>query len=430
MTVAPDLTVAARPRSPLRKAVLTVAGGTAAAQLLGGLIAPLLTRFYSPTELGAQAACLSLLSVLLVVGCLRYDLAISVARDESAALRLFCVASLVLLGFAGVAAGVAWVLAPWFTATVASLSVAGFVVLLVLGLLGGGISQAGASLAARRQDYSAIAGARVRSALTKAVVQVAGGIAGGGATALFAGTAAAQLSSGGRLARVPVAAAVAEGRRAGWRGLAHTAREHWPYAAISTPGALTNAVGLQAPTFMILAIYGNQVLGWFALAQLVVGVPMGLLGQSVAQVYVGEAGRLVETDRPMLHRLFRRTVLHLCAIAVPPFLALAIAGPTLFGWAFGAEWVSAGTYIRLLSIGLAAQFIVSPLAQTLTLLGRQGQQLAWEIGRLLLTVAPFLVAHRLELSPATAIAAYSCAAAAAYAGLLTLSIQAMPGCMR
>ena len=75
----------AAPGGGFVRSVLTVASGSAAAQLLLSLALPVLARLYTPAEYGVLAVYSAILTVLVVVASLRYESAIRLPREESSA---------------------------------------------------------------------------------------------------------------------------------------------------------------------------------------------------------------------------------------------------------------------------------------------------------------------------------------------------------
>ena len=66
--------------------VLKLVSGTALAQALSLLVAPILSRLYSPNAFGTAALFASLVSIVGVIVCFRYEQAIMLPkRDEEAA---------------------------------------------------------------------------------------------------------------------------------------------------------------------------------------------------------------------------------------------------------------------------------------------------------------------------------------------------------
>ena len=54
------------------------------------------------------------------------------------------------------------------------------------------------------------------------------------------------------------------------------------------PAGVLNVAGLYLPILLLAWLYGPVVAGYVGFTQRVLGLPMTLIGQSVAQVYLGE----------------------------------------------------------------------------------------------------------------------------------------------
>ena len=90
--------------------VLKLAGGAALAQVVSVLVAPLISRLYGPDVFGVSSVFNSIVTILGVVACARYELAIMLPRQDEEAVNLLAVslysamgvsaliAALVLLG--------------------------------------------------------------------------------------------------------------------------------------------------------------------------------------------------------------------------------------------------------------------------------------------------------------------------------------------
>src|SRR3990172_1558670 len=73
------------PVSAFTSNVLKLVGGTTLAQGVNAIAAPVLTRIYSPHDFGIAAVFISIVSLLAVIACLRYEYAIVLPeRDEDA----------------------------------------------------------------------------------------------------------------------------------------------------------------------------------------------------------------------------------------------------------------------------------------------------------------------------------------------------------
>ena len=76
--------------------MLKLASGTLFAQVITIIAAPILTRWYAPETFGIYALFLSITSILGVISCMRYEIAIMLPEQDEAAANLVGVS----LGFA------------------------------------------------------------------------------------------------------------------------------------------------------------------------------------------------------------------------------------------------------------------------------------------------------------------------------------------
>jgi O-antigen/teichoic acid export membrane protein len=134
----------------------------------------------------------------------------------------------------------------------------------------------------------------------------------------------------------------------------------------------------------------------------------------VAETYLGIAPDLARTDPSALYSLFNRTAARLLLVGLVPAVVLIAAGPQLFSFVFGPDWVQAGVYARYLAPGLLVQLVTSPLAATTTILERQGLQLLVDVLRVALVVGTFVLARRLGWSADGAVLALGAALVCVY----------------
>jgi O-antigen/teichoic acid export membrane protein len=82
--------------NPLYKGVLILGSGTAVAQLIGVVTMPVITRLYTPADLGVLAVYSSVLAIFGFGAILRYELAYGFPKENDDAINLFGL-SLILL---------------------------------------------------------------------------------------------------------------------------------------------------------------------------------------------------------------------------------------------------------------------------------------------------------------------------------------------
>lgn len=179
------------------------------------------------------------------------------------------------------------------------------------------------------------------------------------------------------------------------------------YPLYSTWSALINQAGSVAPVFFLAALYEPGTAGLFALVQRVFALPMDLVGQTALTMYMAEASHAIRTDIGKLYRIFLRTFLSLLVLAVIPASLLIWSGPRLFDVVFGHEWYVAGIYAQIVALAYGVRLAVSPISQTMQMLGRQKLVLLIEVTRLVSIVGVFACGYLLRSEVEAVLSWYS-----------------------
>jgi O-antigen/teichoic acid export membrane protein len=414
-----------RQMSPGRRGLAAIIGGTAAGQMIALASSPLLTRLYSPGSFGTFSVVTAMALVLSSAAAFRYELAIPLPKDDrdgyalvtlglTSAAVTAAVGALVLgllreplAGVLGVDELTRW---SWVVAPLASV-MACFQVL--------------NQLAIRQQRYASIARRNLVQSSSTVVIQLLGGLVGARAGGLILGiglgqaTGVVSLTAGAGLATP----AAREGRRRPvLRAVAHRYRR---FPQLLAPAGMLNALGISAPTLLIAAFYGGAAAGWFGLTQRVLALPVTLVGQAVAQVYLSELARSRRDLHGNARALFRSTSLHLAYAGAAGATVLVLAGPLLFSAVFGSSWTTSGEMARAMAAALAAQIVASPVSQTLIVLERNRTQLAWDAGRLLVVSGTIAICGWAGLAVVDAVRVYAAASTLTYLVSWWLSRQAL-----
>lgn len=394
----------------IRNAV-ALSSGTVTAQVAGVLAAPILTRLYSPSEFGSFAIYLNIVMLISVVSCLRYEMTIALVRQTRTALLLVILCTLIA-GFLSLGLGVAIVSFEDTIQTSLGLGVENHLLwLLPVSFALAAMYRIASNWAVRNKDYTGLSLSKLWQSLSQTAGQISSGFLHFGVWGLVIG------EIGGRLLGLLVLAFKSRGVFDGAK-LVYPRRmltllsyyRHYP--VYSTWSALMNEAGSVAPVFFLAAMYGPETAGLIALVQRIFAVPMDLIGQTALMMYMGEASQTVRKNLGQLHSLFLKVFFSLLAFAAFPTALLIWRGPELFDALFGNEWYVAGTYAQIVAVAYGLRMAVSPISQTLQILGKQKLILFIEISRLLGILCVFSVGHLLKLAPETVLLWYS--------GILTL----------
>lgn len=410
----------ALPMGRFGRSVSQLAGGAAVGQLVLVLCSPIVTRLYSPADMGIYSVYGASLSILATVVALRYEVAIPLEREFGTASNTLAAAFTVVVGVAAIVGAGTMIFGDDLVRMVGTPELARYLWILPLALVGTGAYHILNHWAIRDRSYGPIAATKVYKGVAQSGIQIGIGLFSAGPLGLILGQAAGQIAGVRQLGRL-LHGRLSEIRAAvSLEGIGRALRAHWRFPVFSGTGALLNSAGLYLPAVLIAFFYGPEVAGWFAIGQRVLGLPVALVGQSVSQVYLGESASLLEKGPGELRRLFKRTAVRLGLVALGPALALVLFAPPLFSVVFGSSWNEAGVYVQLLVPMLLGRFVVTPLSHTLNILRKQSRQFVWNAFRLLLMVGLITAPALRGESARVAILGYSLAMLISYAALYVI----------
>lgn len=391
---------------------VTLSSGTVTAQIVGVLAAPLLTRLYSPSEFGAFAIYLNIVMIISVISCLRYESTIPLVRQTRTALLLVILCALI----AGILSVGLWVPIIAFEGAIQTCFGFGvanrLLLLLPVSFALTALYRIASNWAVRNKDYMGLSLSKLWQSLPQTAGQISFGLLHFGMWGLVIGEIIGRLL--GLLALIRRSHKVFGGTKLIYPRRMLTLLSYYKdYPLYSTWSALMNEAGSAAPVFFLAAIYGPETAGLIALVQRIFAAPMDLISQTALTMYMGEASQALRNDLGQLHSIFLKVFFSLLALAIFPTALLVWRGPELFDALFGHAWSVAGTYAQIVAVAYGIRMAVSPISQTLQILGRQKLILLIEISRLLGILCVFAGGHLLKLETETVLSWYS--------GVLTLS---------
>jgi O-antigen/teichoic acid export membrane protein len=396
-----------------RMKVLQVAGGTAVAQALLVLASPVLTRLYTPADFGVLVVYVALVSILVTVASLRYELALPLPEEdlEAAGLLLLCVS--LVLATTALGALAIHLLRFRILAWMGEPGLGPYLWLVPVSTLGAGLYQVFNCWAIRKERYDRIARTRVTQSLTQLGVQLAAGSFGAGAAGLLAGDALGRTNGTRTLAMLDWRKDWAVLRRVGLGDMAGAARRYRAFPLYSSFTALLNSCNLRVPGLLLAVAYGPATAGCFALAQRVYALPSSIIGESVAQVFFGESAQIREGGSLM--PLFAGTVRRMFLLGLPVMGVSSLAGWFLFPVVFGAAWKAAGAFVVAIGPMALAQFTGACVSHALVVLERQDLALVREVTRSLLLFGGIAAAWALRWNAQRAVVLYGLTGTLAYA---------------
>jgi O-antigen/teichoic acid export membrane protein len=410
------------PTNSFGQNVTVLATGAALGQGITVLLSPVLTRLYTTEQFGQLLVFMSILGVAGALVSLRYEIAVLLPEDNRVAANVAVVGLLIALAMSLIFGGVLFILSN-LEGTTGWMQP--YLWLLPLGTLGIGVYQVLTHWAVRNKSYLQVSQTKLAQSASRLVIQITMGIFKIGVLGLLLGDTVGRLTGSLSLARSAWRLNRNDFRAVSLEGLRTAAIRYRRFPLVLMFAAVVNMAGAAVPAFLIAGWYGTEVLGWYALVDRTMAVPIALIGQAVSQVYSSEAARLASTNPQALNRLFTNTIKRLAWIAALPSLAILLIAPRLFGFVFGASWHEAGVYAQLLIGVQFLGFVSWPVIPTLSILERQSIQFVWDVARSVLCTGTLIICHLYRLGARQTVFAFGVVTAASYLTHIILSKTAI-----
>jgi lipopolysaccharide exporter len=352
--------------------VLKLVSGTTLAQLITILTAPIISRLFLPEVFGVLNVFSSIIAIISIVICLRYELAIMLPADDASAANIFALCVLIAVVISAGAGLVILFFGESLINLLKAPELIGFLWLVPIGLLIQGLFAALNYWNTRTKHFGRLSIARISASLTTSAIPITLGYLGhtNSATlivAYLAGTFIFVFVLGIQI--LPEYGKYFY-QNVHLPGLLFNLKRYKKFPLVDSWSSFINNLSWQLPSLMLLYYFSATVVGYYSLSNRIIVLPMTLIGSAIGQVFYQRTAEL-RADNEKLSRSVELVFHRLAAIGLFPAVVLGIAGPELFSIVFGANWYEAGRYAQILSPWMFVLFISSPISNLFATLERQ-----------------------------------------------------------
>jgi len=348
--------------------VFSLGSGVLVAHLITLAVSPAITRIFTPEEFGIFSLFNSLVIILSMIATGTYEFSIVLPEKDRTARRLFKISLFGTLIFTFLCYVVLYFSAP-FISQVTTLSIP-FLLLLPAAVMFNSAMNSYHYWFTRKEFFDEYAYAKISMASGTGFFQIVIGLAGFTSTGLLIGLIAGRVSSIMTMTIRKLAEVKELFKSWDLQRLKESAALYSDHPKFVLMSSLLSAVSIELPVFVIMALFGHQELGFYGLAFRVLMAPVTLVSMSVGQVYFQKfsvrknSGQLLA---PYLTRLWG----FLFLIGIVPFTLFFFLSEPIFVFAFGADWLEAGTVASILTPMLLFTFIANPTSKSLLVLEKQ-----------------------------------------------------------
>jgi lipopolysaccharide exporter len=367
---------------------LSLTGGAVVAQALSFLFVPVMSRLFPPEAYGIATVFNTVVPLICIISCLRYQLAIVLPeRDEDAA-PIFSLCVLLSIAMAALVCAVIWGLGPSRFSWLAGADLAAHRWLLPLGVFLGGIVLPLWNWDTRHKHFRMLASRQILATLVFIGAALTAGLLGyrTGTSLILAGIlgsvvsvvtlALPLLGFDGKflLAHSSLASMVRMGRR------------YVRFPLVDSWAALLQGLSANISILMMTAVLGASVVGLYSKSGQLLLVPLALIGNSISQVLFQRAAEKRAANQD-LSGLVQGVVSRLIAVSMLPTVVIALIGAEVFSVVCGRNWGEAGVYAAILSPWLLIVGLTNPLLGLFNVTERLGASLLYNLVVLIVRIA-------------------------------------------
>lgn len=365
-------------KSEFSKNVITLMAGTGLAQAIPVLLSPILTRIYTPEELGVFALYLSITTTISIVATGRYELAILLPEKDADALHIAilaftitCLTSLALIGIVFI-----------FKDSIINLlgmpEIKKWLYFVPITVFLTGAYQNFNYWNNRKKNYKYTSLGKITQSSGMMAVQISNGLLGAGSTGLVIGAVFGQLTAILMLAKNFFSDKEVSTFKLIPKKTIKLAKKYKEFPLLNTWSSLLNTASVQLPVLLLTVIYSATISGLYSLAQRVLLTPISLIGTSIGQVYFQKISQ-VKHDKIKVEKYTLSLYKKLLLISFFPTITILVFGGELFSMIFGEPWRQAGIYAQILSIWILFVFISSPLSYLMIVYQRHKQSIYFNL---------------------------------------------------
>jgi len=408
-------------KRPFIRNVAAVASGAAASQAITMAFAPLVTRLYGPEAYGIQGVFMSIAGVMGVIAALIYPVAIVLPKHASEAVGLARLSFYTGIVMSLLTTVILFFFGSEILILLQAEEISAFIYFIPAFMIISVFNMVVSQWLIRKKAFKLTANVTALQAFLVSTIKAGVGFVHPTAVMLIITNVlgglvgALMMLMGLRMTRKASRdiTKISDITPSTWE----LAKYYRDFPLFRAPQELLNSVSYNLPIMLLASYYGPASVGYYSIASAVLGIPMGLIGRSVMQVFYPRITEAIHRGENA-KKLIIKATLGLAVSGAPLFIIVILAGPKLFGFIFGSNWQMAGVYAQWLSAWLFLQYINKPAVAAIPALRLQGGLLLYEVFSTGTKFFALYLGYKVYGSDVAAIALFSVFGSIAYVWLI------------
>ena len=328
-----------------RKSVFLLMSGSILGQIITLICSPLITRIYSPTEMGNYTLIITIVTLFSVVINGRYDAAIVPAKDDDEAVSLVII-SFIFAFILSIVITIGSFVCLKFSQSYNTINIKLLLWIFPL-LLVYGITNVLSGYNNRKQEFRIMSDVYVIRMGAQNVLTIVLGLLKFQALGLLIGQFLGNIFGIRRQSKVLIND-LNKYKYIQWEKVKKTLCSYKDQLMYSVPASFINSLSYSLINFLIGGLFGTHLLGLYSISYRVLGLPLGIFSANIAKVYYVNASAEKEKKGTFWHST-KQTLLGAFLISILMVILMVLLAPIVFSVVFGHEWKEAGEYVQILS---------------------------------------------------------------------------------
>ncbi len=330
--------------------VLRLVTGATFAQALGLLVAPIVTRLFAPEAFGVFALFAAMTSIIGVIVCLRYELAIMLPETDEEAANIVAVSLCAAILITIISALIVFSGSDYILRLIKAPELKNYLWLIPVFVFLSGLGAALNGWNSRTKHFGRLSLIQIISSVITQITKLAAGFAGlvsGGVLILTTlwGSVVSTSMLGRQIWKDDKALFTSNVQ---WQKIKNGFIRYKKFPLIDSAGGLLNTISWQLPALMLSSFFSVSVVGLYALGLTVLQRPLSIISGALSQVFyqrANEEKHINGNNGALVENLMDK----LMFVGILPTAVLAMISEELFAVLFGARWSEAGRYTQILA---------------------------------------------------------------------------------
>jgi O-antigen/teichoic acid export membrane protein len=369
------------------KGATTLASGTIISQVIPFIIAPVVSRLYSPSDYALLASFSAITALFVVFATGMYDSALMIDKTDDNAVNTGSLAILLTVIVSSISLVLIFILKLFNIKEIESVGY--WIFLIPLSILFQGGYQTFNVWNNRKGRYKRLANNRIITSTITAAATVLFGYYKMNGVGLLLSLILGQVLSFLILSIQTYKEDHQVFKHISKQKVKESLIEHKDFPLYNLPQGFLDSFKESSLVWIISFYFGPTTLGAFSFAKSIIMRPLQIINGAVGQVFYQRASNTYNNDGDLI-TLSKKTFKTLLFIGFPFTLIIFFFGQIIFTVIFGEQWQQAGSFAENLILWLFISFIASPFGSIPIILKQQKNFFKWSI---LYNVFPILTIY-------------------------------------